>query len=237
MTQLQMKWIGASVHLLTASGGICALFALHHVAQRDWQAVFAWLGLALFIDGIDGWLARWSTVAKILPRFSGERLDLIVDYLNYVVVPAFVILESGRLGSGAGELGACLMILSSLYHFADQSSKTSDGYFIGFPALWNVVIFYLFVIPVPEGGAFLLIVLLCGLVFVPLKWAHSFRVATLKLPVAILTAAWAFASLYAILNGFPSAIAIQIILLIAAIGYITIGLWRTLWTDELESGR
>ena len=108
-------------------------------------------GLALFIDGIDGWLARWSTVAKVLPRFSGERLDLIVDYLNYVVVPAFVIIESGRLGSGAGELGAGLMILSSLYHFADQSSKTSDGFFIGFPALCNVVIFYFFCDPRARG--------------------------------------------------------------------------------------
>ncbi|MGI9388061.1 MAG: CDP-alcohol phosphatidyltransferase family protein [Methyloligellaceae bacterium] len=228
MTHLQRKWIGASIHLLTASGALCGLFALHFAVRHDWQAVFALLGLALAIDGIDGWLARRSTLAVVLPRFSGQSLDLVVDYLNYVVVPAFVVFESGRLNAGQAELGASLIVLSSLYHFADQSSKTRDGYFVGFPALWNIVVFYFFVIPVPAAWAFFLILLFCGLTFVPIKWAHPFRTTTQKVPALIVMVAWAIASLYAIIDDLPAALGIQIIFVIAALGFIGMGIRRTM---------
>lgn len=223
--------------MLTASGAICGLFALHNVVQQDWQAVFAWLGLALAIDGIDGWLARRSAISAVLPRYSGETLDLVVDYLNYVVVPAFIILESGLLNTGWESLAASLIILSSLYHFADQSSKTIDGYFVGFPTLWNIVVFYLFVIPIPKDWAFVVILFLCGLIFVPLTWVHPFRIVTLKLPVIFVTAVWALASLYAIIHGFPSAIGIQTIFIIAAVAFIVAGIRRTMLNSETGSGR
>jgi len=228
MIQLRRKWIGISIHLLTASGALCGLFALHFAVRENWQAVFALLGLALAIDGVDGWLARRSMIKAVLPRFSGHTLDLVVDFLNYVVVPGFVILESGRLGAGQAEPAAAMIVLSSLYHFADQSSKTADGYFVGFPALWNIVVFYFFVIPIPGNWAFLIIVLFCALTFVPMTWLHPFRSAAGKAPVLFVTVTWSLASLYAVITGFPAPVAIQAVFLIAAFGFIAMGVLRAL---------
>ena len=90
-------WPAGLVHLLTACGALCGFFALMAVWAGTWEAVFAWLGLALFIDGIDGIFARMAGVSARLPRFSGERLDIVVDYLTYVFVPAFSLLQAGFL--------------------------------------------------------------------------------------------------------------------------------------------
>ena len=87
----------ASVHLLTASGAVLALLALRAVHQGDWQMMFVWLGAALIVDAADGPLARKLEVKTVLPRFSGERLDLIVDYLTYVAVPAYALTEAPLL--------------------------------------------------------------------------------------------------------------------------------------------
>src|SRR6478735_3809563 len=59
--------------------------------------MFIWLGVALIVDTIDGPLARRVSVTKVLPRWSGERLDLIVDFLTYVMIPAFALSEADLL--------------------------------------------------------------------------------------------------------------------------------------------
>ena len=132
------------VHLLTASGAALALLALLASASGDWQAMFMWLGLTLVVDGIDGPLARRAHVATVLPRFSGARLDLIVDYLTYVAIPAFALARAEILPEGFRLPAAIAILLSSLFHVVDRDSKTEDGYFVGFPAIWNIVCLYLF---------------------------------------------------------------------------------------------
>src|SRR5262245_59832073 len=87
----------AAIQVLTATGAAFALLALVAAAHADWQWMFIWLGVALIVDTIDGPLARHVGVVKVLPRFSGERLDLIVDFLTYVVVPAFALSQSDLL--------------------------------------------------------------------------------------------------------------------------------------------
>ena len=110
-----------------------------------WELVFAWLGVALLIDGIDGTLgARMAKVGTRLPRFSGERLDLVIDYVTYVFIPALALLLAGYLPGCLGWLLASLILLSSLFHFCDTESKTDDYSFVGFPAIWNIVAFYVF---------------------------------------------------------------------------------------------
>ena len=134
----------ASVHVLTASGAVLALLALRAVHQGDWQMMFVWLGAALIVDAVDGPLARRLSVKTVLPRFSGERLDLIVDYLTYVAVPAYALTEATLLPEAARLPAASAILLSSLFHVADLDSKTEEGYFVGFPAIWNIVLLYLF---------------------------------------------------------------------------------------------
>src|SRR5262245_66612912 len=104
----------AAVHCFTALGAVCALMALRAALAVDWDAVFIWLGIALLIDGLDGTLARLTQITTVLPRFSGERLDLIVDYLTYVFVPAVALLQAGFLAGGLGLVLGLLILLSSI---------------------------------------------------------------------------------------------------------------------------
>ena len=142
--------------------------------------MFLWLGVALIIDGIDGTFARRLRVAEVLPRWSGDVLDLVVDVMNYVFVPAYALAASGLLpASLAAPLGLLIVITASLY-FADRWMKTADYYFRGFPAVWNVAAFYMFMLkPPPWLGAFL-IVALAALTFVPVHFVHPVRIAHLR---------------------------------------------------------
>jgi phosphatidylcholine synthase len=124
-----------AVHVFTACGAGCALMALLASVRSDWPQMFVWLGAALFIDGVDGTFARRLHVAEVLPRWSGDVLDLVVDILNYVFVPAYALAASGLLPDAVAiPLGIVIVVTGSLY-FADRLMKTSDYYFRGVPAL------------------------------------------------------------------------------------------------------
>src|SRR5262249_12381739 len=147
---MRTAWPAALVHVFTALGAVCALLAARAVLTGAWEQVFGWLGVALVIDGIDGTFARLADVQGKLPRFSGDRLDLVIDYVTYVFVPALDLLEAGFLGSGGwGVVLASLILVSSLFHFSDTENKTKDHCFVGFPAIWNIVAFYAFAFRMP----------------------------------------------------------------------------------------
>ena len=133
-----------AVHVFTALGAVCAFYATIAVFEQRWEAVFAWLGLAFLIDGIDGTFARMVDVERRLPLFSGDRLDIVVDYTTYVFVPALALLQRGYLTGPLGQVLAAALLLSSLYHFADLGNKSDDHCFVGFPAIWNIVAFNIF---------------------------------------------------------------------------------------------
>ena len=140
------------VHLLTALGVGLALVALLEAVREHWAAMFAWLGAALIVDGIDGPLARRLDVGRLQPDLSGDTLDLVVDYVTYVFVPAYAIAASGLLlPIAAPVLGVGIVMASALY-FADRRMKTDDNHFRGFPALWNGVAFYLFLPAIAAVG-------------------------------------------------------------------------------------
>jgi phosphatidylcholine synthase len=198
-------WIGpALVHAFTASGAVCALFATLAVLEGAYSTAFAWLGLALFIDGIDGTFARMLDVRHRLPRFSGDKLDLVVDYVTYVFVPVLALLQSKLLSGNWGLVFASLILMTSLFHFADNASKTADHCFVGFPAIWNVVAFYLFAIPLPAWGAYGLILACALLTFVPMRWLHPVRVERLVLLNAAATLLWSIAAAATLWSGFPA---------------------------------
>lgn len=195
----------ALVHAFTASGIVCALFATLAVLEGAWATAFAWLGVAFLIDGVDGTLARLVDIHRRLPRFSGERLDMVVDYVTYVFVPALMLLRSGILSGWAGTAAAAFILMSSLYHFSDTASKTEDHHFVGFPAIWNLVAFYLFAFPVP-GWLALAIVIACGcLTFVPMRWLHPMRVRRLMWLNVAATVVWSVAATWVVLvTGLPA---------------------------------
>lgn len=216
------------IHTLTASGSICGLLALHFVALRDWQSTFLCLGVALIIDGIDGPLARKLDVKAVLPRFSGAGLDHIVDYLNYCVVPAFILMQSDIIEGMPGVAMAVVILMVSLFHFADAQSKTADGYFVGFPAIWNVACLYLFVFDLKQGAAAAILLVLAALIFVPIKWVHPFRAHRLHAVTFAVVAGWSIAAIHAVVSGFPGNTVVRVVFLGAAVYLIGIGVLRTL---------
>jgi phosphatidylcholine synthase len=218
--------IGAAcVHLLTATGAALALLALHAAASADWQTMFVWLGLALIVDGIDGPLARRLKVETVLPRWSGERLDLIVDYLTYVAIPAFALTQAELLPEAFRLPAAIAIMLSSLFHVADRDSKTKDGYFVGFPAIWNVVLLYLFAFMPRPSLALAVILILILFTFVPIHYVHPLRVSRWR-GVLLVTGLWSAAAIGAVMHPFPSPLWVQLLLALAAAYFIAAGMLR-----------
>src|SRR5215469_11559170 len=187
-----------AVHVFTASGAACALLALIAAVRNDWLQMFVWLGVALFIDSVDGTFARRLHVDKVLPRWSGDVLDLVVDILNYVFVPAYAVVASGLAPPVVAiALGVLIVVTGSLY-FADRLMKTSDYYFRGFPAVWNVAVFYLFVLKPGPVATAVAVVALAALTFVPFHVVHPMRIRHLREVTLGALVLWALLAIYAV---------------------------------------
>jgi len=224
---VRTPWPAALVHLFTASGVVCGLLATRAVLAGAWEEAFAWLGLALIIDGIDGTFARMADVPARLPRFSGERLDLVIDYVTYVFVPALALLQAGYLQGRFGLLLAALILLSSLFHFCDTRSKSEDHSFVGFPAIWNIVAFYIFALQMPSSVVAAVVLVCVLLTFVPLQWAHPLRTQAL-LPVTLaVVVLWCIAAAVALWTGFPANLGVQVALCLCAAYGVALALVRS----------
>ena len=216
------------VHLLTASGVLCSLFAFMAIADGNLKLTFIWLGLALIIDAVDGPLARAVDTKTHLPRFSGERLDLIVDYLNYVALPAFIIVKQPVIMGAWGYVAAALVLMTSLFHFSDLSSKTRDGYFVGFPAVWNIVLFYILAFNISQMMAFGAILFFSVLTFIPMCWVHPFRVVKLRWLTGLVVLVWFYAAYVTTLSGFNPVLPYKIMLAGALVYLVALSLRRNL---------
>ncbi|MGH6725351.1 MAG: CDP-alcohol phosphatidyltransferase family protein [Pseudolabrys sp.] len=189
-----------AVHIFTACGAALALLALILATGEHWAAMFFCLGLALVVDGVDGPLAREFKVAEVLPRWSGDTLDLIVDFTTYVFVPAYAIAASGMLPRALAVPSGILVVISGALYFADREMKTADNYFRGFPALWNLGAFYLYLLEPPEWLVAAAIVVLAALSFAPIKFLHPLRVKRLRPLNVALLAAWGGLALIAVID-------------------------------------
>ena len=188
MPPLAKAW-AFSVHVLTAAGAAFALAALFYAAAGRWTAMFLCLAAALVIDGIDGTLARHLKVATVLPRWSGDVLDLVVDFITYVFVPAYAIATGGLLPARLALPAGALIVMTGAIYFADREMKLAGNYFRGFPALWNVVAFYLFLLKPAPWLVVLIIVTLAVLTFASFRFPHPLRVRRFRaLNVAVLIA-------------------------------------------------
>jgi phosphatidylcholine synthase len=206
-----------SVHVFTAMGAGIALIALLEAVREHWAAMFAWLGAALVIDALDGPIARRLDVVRLQPDWSGEVLDLVVDFVTYVFVPAYAITASGLLlPLAAPLLGAGIVVTGALY-FADRRMKTSDNHFRGFPALWNAVAFYLFLLQLSPALSSLLVAVLIVLTFVPFNVIHPVRVARLRRLTLSLIGVWAVLAIVTLVYDFDVAMPVTIVLCAIAV--------------------
>ena len=207
-----------------------AFLALQAVEQERWRLALLWLSAALIVDGIDGPLARWAGVVRRTPGINGSTLDLVVDYLTYVFVPAILIYRAGLLPASyaAGAVGAILV--SSLYTFARTDMKSSDNFFLGFPAVWNVIAFYLFMLQAGALVGAVTVGVFVLLTFAPIHFVHPVRVQGYQPWLAVLTGLWGTSSL-ALLSPDLSLMwthALLALSLASAGALLAIGLLRTL---------
>ncbi|WP_068114043.1 CDP-alcohol phosphatidyltransferase family protein [Tropicimonas marinistellae] len=164
-----------SVHLLTATGAVLAMLALLAAVNYDWPMMFLWLVVAFAVDGIDGPLARRYDVQSNAPRVDGELLDLIIDYLTYVFIPAFALFASGILPGWTGWAALIVITFATALYFADTRMKTSDKSFSGFPGCWNMVVLVIFAVQPPVWAVLPAILLLAAAMFSGIRFIHPVR--------------------------------------------------------------
>lgn len=180
------------VHLFTASGAVFAMLAMLAAVDDKWSLMFVWLVVAFVVDGIDGPLARRFHVLKYAPRFDGVLLDLIIDYLTYVFIPAFALFKSGLMDGWTGWFAIIVITFMSALYFADSRMKTKDNSFSGFPGCWNMVVLVIFALEPNFWVSLALVTALAITMFLPLKFVHPVRTErwrNVTLPMAI---GWTF---------------------------------------------
>jgi phosphatidylcholine synthase len=235
------KGIAWAVHAFTTCGIIAGFLALVEVLNNDPVKAFMWLGIALFVDGIDGSLARRARVREYTPNFDGSSLDYVIDFFTYVAVPAVMVywfemvpLDWIFAGTTWSLVGAATIMAVSCYTFANVGMKSEDYYFVGFPAIWNVVVLYFYVLDTGWLVNGLTIVILSILTFIPIKFVHPLRVThwrNITIPMTIL---WATMTLFLVYyskdKGTIDAILYGIafwVWIAASLYFAWISLWRT----------
>jgi phosphatidylcholine synthase len=215
-----------TIHVFTACGAALAFLALILATGGHWAAMFFCLGLALIVDAADGPLARAFKVEEMLPRWSGETLDLVVDFVTYVFVPAFAIAASGYLPQLLAIPAGIVVVITGALYFADREMKTRDNHFRGFPAVWNLAAFYLYLLEPPEwvaaGGA----VALAVLTFAPIRFVHPLRVRNLRLFNIALLPVWGALALLAVIQNLEPGPTVTIPLTAIAGYFLVAGLLR-----------
>ena len=189
-----------AVHVFTATGAALALVALTYAVREQWAAMFVCLGVALVVDGVDGTIARRLKTAELLPRWSGDVLDLVVDFTTYVFVPAYAIAAAPLLPDALALPAGMVIVVTGALYFADREMKTADNYFRGFPALWNAAAFYLFLLRPAPWLAVAIVLVLAVLTFAPFKFVHPMRVARLRAVTIGALLLWSLLALIAVLH-------------------------------------
>jgi phosphatidylcholine synthase len=242
------RGVAWAVHAFTTCGIVLGFLALVAVLKNDPVAAFMWLGLALFVDGIDGTLARKARVLEYTPNVDGRTLDNVIDFFTYVAVPALMVywfnmtpvdfIFSGQTWS---LISAAAIMAVSCYTFANVGMKSDDYYFVGFPALWNVVVLYFFVLQSGPWANLITIVLLCILTFVPVKFVHPLRVTDwreITIPMTVLWAAMSLSLILAAKDRSDWNIVEDVqkwVWIGASVYFCAISLWRTFFKRSEEA--
>lgn len=194
---MTIRFQALGVHLFTATGAVFAMLAMLAASEAKWSLMFLWLIVAFGVDGIDGALARKYDVKKNAPRFDGVLLDLIIDYLTYVFIPAFALFKSGLLPGWTGWFAIFIITFASAMYFCDSNMKTKDNSFHGFPGCWNMLVLVLFALSPNFWIILIIVAALAVAMFLPLKFIHPVRTKRwrwLSLPLSL---GWIFFAVWA----------------------------------------
>ncbi|MFO7848941.1 MAG: CDP-alcohol phosphatidyltransferase family protein [Spirochaetia bacterium] len=189
-----------AVHIFTAAGALAGLNALVHILRGDVTGVLIWLVIALVIDAADGPLARRYRVDTVLPHIDGIVLDHVIDFTTYALIPAIFLYEFGLVPEGWELATAGVVVVTSLYCFANKGLKTKDNFFSGFPAAWNLVVLGFYVLETPPIVNLALVPPIAILTFVPIKVIHPFRVRAYRPLTISFTFVWAALAFYLVME-------------------------------------
>ena len=195
-----------SVHLLTATGAVWGFLTLLAIFEENWRAAIFWMIVAMFVDGFDGMLARWFRVKEYAQGLDGGLLDNIIDYLNYVVVAALILIKAPNLlPSGFEMVGAISILLTSAYQFTQVDAKTDEQsfFFKGFPSVWNFLVIYLMLLGLNPWVNLALMVICNILVFVPVRYIYPTRNSRLRRLTLVLTYLYGAIGVWALMQ-YPS---------------------------------
>jgi phosphatidylcholine synthase len=184
------------IHLLTASSAPAGLLAIRATVAGDAATAFLWMAYTVVVDSIDGTLARTVRVKEVIPWVDGSRLDDVVDYFTYVLVPAFFLLQMNLLPPAWAVPIVSLVAIASGYGFSQTAAKTADHFFTGFPSYWNVVAFYLYALGWPPAVNAAWVIAFAAGVFIPLRYVYPSRTPALRGLTVALGIAWGVALLY-----------------------------------------
>lgn len=215
------------VHVFTALGAALGFLALEAVIRGDLTLAFWWLGVALVVDAIDGPIARRLNVKETASRYDGALLDLVVDFITYVFVPAAMLFRPEVMAQPWGIASGLIITVGSALYFADTHMKTDDWWFRGFPAVWNVVVFYIVIFAPPTPVSFAIVVVLTVLMFLPVIFVHPFRVKRWRNVTLGILVAWGIATLVSLLQKLQPALWAKVILLGSAFYFVLLGWLRS----------
>jgi phosphatidylcholine synthase len=234
------KLLAWAVHFYTATGMIAAALATLYVLQGDEasiRAAFLMFMVALIIDSSDGVLARRADVKHVTPGFSGRRLDDLIDFHTYTSIP-LLLLWKIQIFSPSYQWLLLLPLLASLYGFCQESIKTDDGYFLGFPSYWNVFAYYAYALGWSATTVGVLLVLFSLLTFVPSRYMYPSQKGTINRVTALLGILWGGFAVYVFWCWFHEPISSPKLRLLHTISlsfplyylavswYLSIQLWR-----------
>jgi phosphatidylcholine synthase len=228
---LLFAWL---VHLYTALGAFVGFISFLAIDQGSFRETFVLMAIAVILDATDGTLARLARVKEVLPWFDGTLLDEIVDYFNYVIVPCFFLVRANLLPPADALWLAMLPLLASAYGFCQINAKTADNFFLGFPSYWNIVVFYLYVLQTPKWINAFVILGLCVLVFVPIKYIYPSRSPRFRFQTIFLGSLWGAAIIYIVYRLPEPSTRLAVTSLLFPAYYIALSLWlefRRLTTD------
>lgn len=200
---LARKVAAWAVHAYTASGTVAGFLALQASIEQQARAAFLWMLLAVLIDATDGTLARAVEIKKVIPWFDGAKLDDIVDYFTFVIVPVVFLFYAELLPPSGTLFFVALPLLASAYGFCQAASKTPDFYFTGFPSYWNIAAFYFYLGQLPGWANGVLVSLLSVGVFIPIRYIYPTRTAPFRRLTNLLGIGWVLILLM-LLYRFPS---------------------------------
>ncbi|MEZ4656530.1 MAG: CDP-alcohol phosphatidyltransferase family protein [Caldilineaceae bacterium] len=226
------KLFAWGTHFFTASGAIWGFLAILAITNHDWLAAFAWMAAATFVDSFDGLLARRARVKEVAPQFDGALLDNMIDFLNYVIIPAFFIYEADFLPPRFALFGVFCVMIASAYQFCQSDAKTEDHYFKGFPSYWNILAFYLLFLGLSPWANLFITVGLAILVFVPIKYVYPSRTEQFQKVTMIMSLLWGAVCITMLIQYPNEDKRLVWVSLIFAVYYIAISLYATFTRRE-----